>query len=141
MTGFKTKLGSVLLVDDDEVTNFYNEHLILKTGLADHVHKSLNGREALDYLNQKEEGDPDYRRPDLILLDINMPIMNGFEFLDEYDKLPEEEKGHYLIVMLTTSMLDVDKNRAAKYGALSEYITKPLTETQLAHVVQKMGMS
>jgi CheY-like chemotaxis protein len=108
-------------------------------GLTDHVHHALNGREALDYLTLKGAAFADYRRPDLILLDINMPIMNGFEFLDEYEKLPAEEKGHHLIVMLTTSMLEVDKERAAKFGVLSEYIAKPLTEVQLARVIQKIG--
>jgi CheY-like chemotaxis protein len=131
----RTKLGSVLLVDDDEVTNFYNEHLILKCGISDHVVQAMNGKEALEYLKGKNEANPDFRRPDLILLDINMPIMNGFEFLDEYESLPTEEKAGHVIVMLTTSMLDVDKQRASRYASLSSFFTKPLTESQLLGLV------
>ena len=132
-----TKVKSVLLIDDDEITNFYNQHIIEKMGIASHVHFELHGKAALSYLTDKTKYSADYQRPDLILLDINMPVMNGFEFLDEYEKLPEEDLGGLLIVMLTTSMLAVDRDRAKKYGCLSDFYTKPLNPDQLKDIFTK----
>jgi CheY-like chemotaxis protein len=131
------KLNSILLIEDDEITNFYNTHLIRKLGICPHVHVELNGRTALQYLTEKEAHSPDYHRPDLILLDINMPVMNGFEFLEAYGKIPAEDQSGQLIIMLTSSMLEVDRNRARQYRYLGDYYPKPLTETQLREIVAR----
>lgn len=137
MESSSPRLKSILLIDDDEITNFYNQHIIEKMGIASHVHFELHGEAGLKYLTEKKAYQPDYQRPDLILLDINMPVMNGFEFLEAYQKLPEEDTGGFLIVMLTTSMLTVDRERAEKYGCLSDFYTKPLDAGQLNEIVDK----
>lgn len=131
------KLNSILLIDDDDVTNFYNTHIITSMGISEHVHAELNGEEALRYLVEKSAFNADYVRPDLIFLDVNMPIMNGFEFLEEYEKLDKEDQGQFLIVMLTSSLLDVDKSRASSFGSLSDYYAKPLKQAALAEIVNK----
>ena len=131
------KLKSILLIDDDDVTNFYNSHIISTMGITDHVHAELNGEDALRYLVEKARFKDDFVRPDLIFLDVNMPIMNGFEFLAEYEKLAEEDRGQFLIVMLTSSLLEVDKNRASAFGCLSDYYAKPLKQEALAEIVNK----
>ena len=136
-TSSSKRLKSILLIDDDEITNFYNAHIIQKMGIAAHVHSELHGKAGLQYLTEKETYNSDYQRPDLILLDINMPVMNGFEFLEAYEKLSEEDTGSFLIVMLTTSMLSIDRERAEKYGCLSDFYTKPLDGTQLEDIVAK----
>lgn len=137
MSNQEKKLNSILLIDDDEVTNFYNSHIINKMGITQHVHAELNGVQALKYLVEKAAYNEDYVRPDLIFLDVNMPVMNGFEFLEEYEKLDESDRGQFLIVMLTSSLLDVDKNRAASFGSLSDYYPKPLTQEALQEILQK----
>lgn len=131
----KKKLNSILLIDDDEVTNFYNQHLIEKLQVAEHVHCEQNGKAGLRYLTEDlEKGG---RKPDLILLDINMPIMNGFEFLEAYEQLDPQAKAGHLIVMLTSSMLTVDKNRASAFPSLSGFYTKPLSEEQILEIVDR----
>jgi CheY-like chemotaxis protein len=130
-------LNSILLIDDDEITNFFNRHLIEKMGIARHVHVENNGQYALRYLTEKEAYAPDYQKPDLILLDINMPIMNGFEFLQEYESLSVDSHSRHLIVMLTTSILDADRNKALRFSSLTDCYSKPLNEEQLQEIMEK----
>src|SRR5258708_36657106 len=101
------KLNCILLIDDDEPTNFLNKMTIDQSGCAEWVQVVQSGQEALDYLqgtgrfkNRKE----DYPRPDLIFLDINMPAMDGWEFLDKYKELPKDQKAEIVLIMLTTSL-------------------------------------
>jgi CheY-like chemotaxis protein len=135
------KLNSILLVDDDEVTIFYNSHIINKLGVTEHLHSELNGENALRYLKEKVSYASDYLKPDLIFLDINMPIMNGFEFLEAYEKLPDSDKGAHMIVMLTSSMLEVDRQHAAQFGCVSAYLPKPLKPEAIQGVIDQYFQS
>ena len=135
------KISKILLVDDDEINNFYNESL-LKDDLRfkGDIHACLHGKDALDYLKNEGsyvENGTKYPKPDLILLDINMPIMNGFEFLDQYKSLPEEFKAKIVIYMLTSSLNAQDKVRASEYPDLTEYIRKPLNAKELEKILEK----
>jgi CheY-like chemotaxis protein len=121
----KRKLHSILLVEDDEATNFISQMVIKKMDCAEDVHVAWNGADALEYLKQcKHTGNP---RPELILLDINMPGLNGWDFLEEYHQLNEEEKGKVVVVMLTTSMNPDDHKRAREHPDVSGFRNKPLT--------------
>ena len=77
----KQKLNSILLIDDDIATNFIHTRLIKKTLVVDTIITKLNGEEAMEYLTTKKDGE--YPQPELIFLDINMPVMNGWEFIEE----------------------------------------------------------
>ncbi len=125
---------SILLVDDDEATNFYHKIMLKEWQVTENIYTCTHGRMALDFI----AGHPDFRQkqPSLILLDINMPVMNGFEFLSEYEKLPPEDKATHLVVMLTTSLHEADLKRASNFSDLKDYFNKPLTLEQLKMMMQ-----
>jgi CheY-like chemotaxis protein len=131
-------LDCILLIDDDEVTNYLNSVLIEKTGIEIHVEIALNGLMALEYLtsNGKYTGQS-FPKPGLIFLDINMPRMNGWEFLEEYKKLDEGQRGKVVIAMLTSSINTDDVNTARNKYSLPDYIYKPLTLKKLEEVIYK----
>ncbi|HYG38358.1 MAG TPA: response regulator [Cytophagales bacterium] len=123
-------MKKVLLVDDDPVANFLHEDLI-KRCLMSEVEVANNGMEALDKINAGLEIKS---FPDLILLDINMPIMDGFEFLEAFDKIPE--KPPVKIVILSSSISPRDISSAQKYN-IEGYINKPLSFSKLQEALYK----
>jgi CheY-like chemotaxis protein len=137
----KSKLNSVLLIDDDEPTNFYTQLIIEESGCADHVQVAQGGREALNYLSKTQqqtgENNNSYLPPDLIFLDINMPAMDGWEFLDEYKKLHKDRRGKIIVVMLTTSLNPDDKAKANEMPEIAGFESKPLTEEKLNKILKE----
>jgi CheY-like chemotaxis protein len=135
----KQKLNCVLFIDDDEPTNFLNRMIMENTGCAGHIEVANSGEQALRYLDNKGDTDKNnrYPRPDLIFLDINMPAMNGWEFLKEYNDLEDEQKGNIVIIMLTTSLNPDDKSKATETPHIAGFETKPLTEDKLTGLLMK----
>jgi len=128
------KLPCILLVDDDPVNNFLNQHLLEKLAVADQLLVAQNGQEAFTLLQQHySEAEEAY--PALILLDINMPIMNGFEFLQAYQQLPLAQQQALVIVMLTTSMQPQEIARAQQLH-VTDFLSKPLTREKIDTVLQ-----
>lgn len=120
-----------LLVDDDEIFHLLGIRTLQSIGLTDNqIQTALNGRQALEIFNN-----PGGKLPDIILLDLNMPIMNGFEFLEVFGKLSVEKRNDAKIVVLTSSDNPLDIERAMKLGA-TQYLTKPLTEDMLCTVLE-----
>lgn len=126
------KLSSILLVDDDQTTNFVNQLLLEDLEVAQEVFVALNGREALLAIRQQCGED---NCPQLILLDINMPVMNGFEFLEAYKELEFAYKQSVVIVMLTTSMNPMDVDRLREMP-VKGFLNKPLTEEKIQHMLR-----
>jgi CheY-like chemotaxis protein len=135
----KKKLNTILLIDDDQATNFLHQMVIKKSDSADHVHIALNGESALHYLNTKTEGK--YTSPDLIFLDINMPRMNGWAFLEQYQKLPKDQQGKAVIIMLTTPLDRDNQELSAKFQGIAEFRSKPLTQAMLQEIINKYSSS
>jgi len=125
------KLNCIMLIDDNDDDNFYHKMIIKEVNLAKHIEVAESGFEALDYLRKS------VHIPQLIFLDINMPAMNGWEFLDEYRKLSDEEKAQIIIIMLTTSLNPIDRKRAEKIQEINGFETKPLTIEILKNIFEK----
>ncbi|SOD81934.1 response regulator [Spirosoma fluviale] len=123
----------ILLIDDDPDDNFLHQLIIDESNQCDAVRVVNSGVEALTYLTQISH--PDYIRPDVVFVDINMPGMNGFEFLTEYQRLNSQLKGHVVVVMLTTSISTIDKQRASSLPEINSYRTKPLTLAMINELV------
>jgi CheY-like chemotaxis protein len=134
----KQKLNCVLVIDDDEPTNFFTRMILEESGCTDHIKVMQSGQEALDYLAKSEQAGCDasrYPSPDLIFLDINMPAMDGWEFLVEYRNLNVADK--IIVVMLTTSLFPEDKLKAEEMPEISGFENKPLTAEKLHKVLEK----
>jgi CheY-like chemotaxis protein len=127
------KLKKILLIDNDRINNFINERLLKKLDIAGHIEVRQNGKEALEYLHQifalKEEC------PELIVIDINMPGMNGFEFLEEFKKLEIVNKLSTRLTMLSTSSNPDDIERLRNLHI--ELIRKPLTEEKIRELMNE----
>jgi CheY-like chemotaxis protein len=121
-------LKNILLVDDDKAFNFLNR-IILKENKVDcNVAEALNGQQALNYLAANEEC------PDAILLDLNMPEMDGFEFLEEFEKLSEKCLTTRVYV-LTSSLRDEDRSAALAYKVVRGYFDKPLSNRHIEEIL------
>jgi CheY-like chemotaxis protein len=122
------RFKNVLLVDDDYISNFIADHLLQKLDLCDNVHFSRNGDEALKFLQSSEEF------PELIFLDINMPVMNGIEFIETFRKL-NLDKNKTRIIIYTSSFREKDIRMLQQIG-FNDFIIKPLTEEKLLNVLK-----
>ncbi len=119
----KAKYHSVMLIDDNSLDNFINKKLIETHGFAEKVMTYQEATEALEILKTSPASD----WPEVIFLDINMPEMDGFQFLDEYEKLPENQRMQMKVILLSTSESFKDLNRANKNPYVRKVLNKPLT--------------
>ena len=125
------QLDKILLIEDDDTVNFYNEFILKELGATKEVVITTNGKEGIDYLLSCK--DTDTALPQLIFLDINMPVMNGFEFLEALES--NGLTGSTIIVMLTTSLHPADLDRASKHPSISDYVYKPLMRERLSQIL------
>jgi CheY-like chemotaxis protein len=128
-------LDLILLIDDDMVTNLMHRRQISRRGLARNVEEVADGRAALDYFEECARGNKPL--PQLVLLDINMPGMNGFEFLEAYGDLPDTVRKGVHLVMVSTSDLPSDRARAEENPLVECYETKPLSYDDLERLVMR----
>lgn len=124
-------LNKVLLIDDDTVTLAICEMVLKKTSFCREIDKVTNGKEGLDYFSQyfekKKKGSPDTTAPDLILLDLNMPVMDGWNFLESYIRKYSERLPETRIAILSSTINPEDFIRAQSYEIVIDFINKPLT--------------
>ncbi len=136
----KNKLRCILLIDDDEPTNYINEMILNSTGRVEYIYTSQTAMEALDYLTSTGKfSNSGYinPRPNIIFLDINMPGIDGWDFLEEYRNLEIEGKEEIAIIMLTNSFNPDDEKRADETAEIAEYRNKPLSISLVGELLDK----
>lgn len=134
MSEDKKKYYAVMLVDDNEIDNLINQKMIEASNICDHIFVHSGAKSAIEFLKNIEKlakGPVDLYLPEIIFLDIDMPLMDGFQFLDEFEKLSDSIKSHCKVVMLTSSLNPQDMNRAKKNQHVLKYLNKPLTQENL----------
>lgn len=122
----------VMLVDDNDTDNFISKRIIEITGFAKRVEVKNSGKGALDYL--KEFQHQPQELPNLIFLDINMPIVDGFVFLYEFEKFSELVRSKCKVIILSSSDNKRDIDKIVNNNHVIKFITKPLTETALEEI-------
>ena len=131
----ETKPVHILLIDDDEINNFISIKLIKKALSNAEISSCLNGKVAIEELIEMQKISPE-KLPDFILLDINMPIMNGWEFLDEYKRLNVDSTGKSKIFIISSSVFSNDISRAKSYPLVKNFISKPLSVEKIREMLE-----
>jgi CheY-like chemotaxis protein len=124
------KLNNIMLIDDNIHANYFNEIKLEQNNACDKITIFMNGKEALDYLVTNKETDVD-----LILLDINMPVMNGWQFLSNIERVWREIEKSIPIFILSSSVNTYDKQKSAEYKSVKGFINKPLNDNDLKEMI------
>lgn len=127
------KYKFILLIDDDEVSNYLTEITLKTEGLAEKIETALNGEEGLSKL-KNIYGDGRIEKPELILLDISMPVLDGFGFLQKFNDLELTQKPK--VVILTSSRNRKDMAKIKNYN-IAGYLNKPLSADEFRYLVNK----
>lgn len=131
-----TTLKTLTIVDDDDIFVFLTTKIIEQTNLVDLIKVFGNGLDAINFL--KENKNNVDALPDIILLDLSMPIMNGWQFLEEYNKLNPTIGKKITIYICSSSISPDDITRAKTISEVSDYIIKPITKDKLIDLIKKL---
>jgi len=129
------KYQSVMLIDDNEIDNLINQKMIEAASIAGNIYTHTGAKSAIEFLKNMEKMDlAEKVLPDIIFLDIDMPLMDGFQFLDEFENLSPLTRKKCKIVMLTSSINPQDFNRSKKYPNVRLYLNKPLSHETITKI-------
>ena len=128
----------ILIIDDDEINNFIAAKLIDKIPPKAKVSTCVNGQEGINFVKNKLNNQEEF--PDIIFLDINMPLMNGWEFLEEYEHIKNDIKKKVTINMLSSSVYNDDISKAETYATVNKFISKPLTVDKIKDLYESLNI-
>jgi CheY-like chemotaxis protein len=126
------KLHNIMIVDDDEIYHLLFSEIIVLADVANKISPFLTVEESLNYLNTTDD------LPELIFLDINMPGLDGWDFLKEFDKLNENIKNKVRIVMLSSSIFEEDRIKALQNKYVTEFVVKPINVEKVKSLVKEL---
>ena len=135
-------LDQILCIDDDPITLMLCKKVIIKASFTNEIFTFQNGQEALQYFNTikySNDKDKPLLKPELIFLDLNMPVMGGWEFLDHFIT-PEYSEFHSIKVIILSSTIDPeDMEKSKNYPMVMDFLSKPITVTMLEYLKSKIG--
>jgi CheY-like chemotaxis protein len=131
-----SKKISVMLIDDNKIDLFIHHELIRQMDITHQIAEHPFATEALRFLQENTAA----LWPDLILLDIHMPVMNGFDFLEKYALLPEESRNKCRVIAVSSSLDTGDKMRANESSMILQLLEKPLNTSKLKSLLQSEGL-
>jgi len=129
-------INKVLCIDDDSISLTISRLLLKRTGFANEIFTAIDGSDALIFLETlfSENTNPQEVAPNLILLDINMPVINGWDFLDAYIAQYAEKLPNTKVVILSSTIDPEDLLHAKEYAVVAQFISKPLSVENLAEL-------
>ncbi|MET0759299.1 MAG: response regulator [Flavobacterium sp.] len=129
-------IKTIAIIDDDDIFVYITKKAVEQINLVEQIKVFGNGKDAIDYL--KENCCKPELLPEIILLDLSMPIMDGWQFLDEYTKIKPKIGKKIIIYIVTSSISPDDMKRAKKIDAVSDFIIKPITKDKLIEIIKKL---
>lgn len=127
----------VCLIDDDNIYQYTARVILESTGLAKHIQSFYNGSDAISYFTDPENFVSE-TLPDVIFLDINMPVMDGWEFLEEYGKFYSSLPKPITIYMVSSSVNSSDMQKSRSYKAVSDYLVKPVSRVKYQELMESL---
>ena len=125
-----------IVIDDSKLDCFIAEKIIKNTGNCSSIRSFLQASDALAYI---KDSAPTGNCDTIVLVDIQMPVMNGFDFVEEFEKFSPEITGSYLVYIISSSINENDLNRVNNYSSVIQFINKPLTSNNLRTIMQSIG--
>jgi len=127
------KVNTCCIIDDDPIFIYGTKRIMKEVDFAENILVYNNGEEAIDSLSEISQTKGDL--PEVIFLDLNMPIMNGWEFLEEFEKLPNQNIEKTIIYIISSSVDPRDLERVKNYSKVNNYILKPITPNDLETII------
>ena len=124
-----------IIVDDSKLDCFIAEKIIRNTGRAGEVKSFTAAKEGLDHIKSTPVS---ANTRTVVLVDIQMPIMNGFDFVEAFETLPQQQRNNYTIYMLSSSINENDLNRVHNYPSIKQFLNKPLTSNMLSTLLEML---